>query len=410
MLSQVTKLVEYVNNLNANYTSLSYDEQKAMTIMERVQAYNWNFEICAVSMLLVIVLFYKFGTSVNTGKGKKVMTSINDFLNNELMFAKVGLATPERPGQLYTSERGNTWFSTFATGRSNIASVVANMHLAPLNNPLSLLMEGIIAYLFPALKSQELEDFVEVTIKPNGIYFGSETGELTNDKLKGRKDILSKFKFITAIVNKSVMNQVRDDHYYLSLCATSEHSSLPLQFVYMSEMNQLNGYIANYLSNSKTPLKEVLKESAGILKFLAFTDLPSEKPYNEEEWNKFTDDSRIVIRTSVPKSAADLKALNNLISIAVEVYDGYTVELHNKGFAFITNDMLRKSTTLRNQELQKLIKAAKMQALEEAKEKKLAEEKEKRRQMKGTLEQQKLDQKMKEKRERRQKNKMKVRM
>lgn len=410
MLSQVTKLVEYANRLNANYTALSYDEQKAMTILERVQVYNWSFEMCAVGVLLFIIVFYKVGTSINTGKARNVMTSVNNCLSDELMFASVGLPSAGRPGQLYTSERGNTWFTTFATGRSNIASVVANLHLAPLNNPMALLFEGFIAYAFPSLKSPEIEDFFEVTIKPNGIYFGSETAELTNDKLKSRKDILSKFKFITAIVNKSVMNQVRDDHYYLSLCSTSEHNSLPLEYVYMSEMNQLNGYISNYLSNSKSSLKEVLQKSTGILKFLAFTDLPSDKPYDEEEWNKFTDNARIVIRTSVPKNASDLKALNNLISLAIEVYDGYTAELSNKGFAFITNDMLKKATNVRNMELQKLIKAAKLKELEEAKEKKLAGEKEKRRQMKGTPEQQKLDQKMKEKRERRQKNKMKVRM
>ncbi|KAL3234348.1 Uncharacterized protein RNJ44_03110 [Nakaseomyces bracarensis] len=410
MFSQFTKFVEYVNSLNADYNALSYDEQKAMSIMERLQTYNWTFEACTVAILVFIVVFYKVGTSVNCSKAKKVMTSVNAFLNNELCFAKVGLASADQPGQLYTSGRGNTWFSTFATGRSNIASVIVNMHLAPLNNPMSLLIEGIIAYLFPSLKTQELEDFVEVTIKPNGIYLGTEAAELTNDKLKARKDILTKFKFITAIVNKSVMNEVHDEHYYLSLCGTSEHNSLPLEYVYMSEMNQLNGYAANYLSNSRTPLKEVLKESTGILKFMAFTDLPSEKPYNEKEWNTVTDDARIVIRTSVPKNSTDLEALNKLISIAVEVYDGYTAELNSKGFAYITNDMLKKSSNLRNQELQKLIKAAKLQALEDAKEKKLAEEKEKRRQMKGTLEQQKMDQKMKEKRERRQKNKMKVKM
>ncbi|KAI8382087.1 uncharacterized protein GWK60_M10571 [Nakaseomyces glabratus] len=410
MFGALSGMFEYINGLNAHYAALSYEEQKAMTIVERLSIYNWSFELCALGLLALVVLAYKVGTSINVGKAKKVMTSVNLFLNDELCFAKVGIVDPRFPTRMYNSERQNTWFTTFATGRSAIASIRVNLHLPPLNNPFTLFIEGILAYAFPVLKSKELESFIEVVIRPNGIHFGSTTQELTNDKLKARKDILAKFKFITAVVNKHVMNEVRDDHYFLSLCATTDNDALPQEYVFMSEMNQLNGFITNYLSKTKTPLNEALKQSNRILEFIAFTDLPSDKPFSVEEWNEETHDPRILIRTAVPNSTAELEALNKLISVAVEVYDNYTAELSTKGFAYVTNDMLKKSNNMRTQELEKLVKAAKMKALEEAKEKKLAEEKERRRQLKGTTEQQKLDQKMKEKRERRQRNKQKVRM
>ena len=105
-----------------------------------------------------------------------------------------------------------------------------------------------------------------------------------------------------------------------------------------------------------------------------------------------------------------MKLLNQIISLVVEIYDGFTQDLVQQSpNLFITNDILKRTTNLRQQELNKIKKFMKETELELAKEKKLELEKAKRRQLKASGQQEKVDQKMKEKRERRLKNKQRTR-
>ncbi|SCU87900.1 LAMI_0D07954g1_1 [Lachancea mirantina] len=405
ILDPLLKALEFVNQLNAKYFALSYEEQKAMTFLERLQAYNWTFELVVVAILVLMYVFYVGGTKLNTRRASKLFGAINESFH-ELAFAKVGFSTKGGQKKQFISEQNNTWFTSFTTGRSAIESITVQSHMYAHYNPIAMLVERLLAVFFPALVERDLKEFVDICVMPNGIYASTETGEAS----KNADEVLSNFKFVTAVVNKSDMAKVREENYYLSITHTAENDKLPVQYVFMSENNQLNGLIPHY---GGSRLHELLEKVGHFLTFISFTDLPEEKPVSDKLWEK-AQKPRCVIRCKLQTNAADLKLLQELISCVVGMYDTMTREyVQGTAAPYLSKDLLKKSHQLRSQELQKIQKVMKQVERELAIEKKQKLEKEKRREQRSRLsgeEQDKLDKKMREKRERRQRNKQKTRM
>lgn len=403
ILKPLLKGMEKINVLNGKYLSLTFEEQKNMSIWERVKVYNWTFELVALSILGLVFLFYKAGVMINESRAKRLFDSLNDFLKDDLQFARVGFSSKDAPKVSYIEEAQKTWFTSFATGRSAIASLSVRVHMYSRSNPVAMVMEKLLALAFPSAVIQDVAEYCEIVVKPSGVYVSNETA-----KPNGNADeVLNNFKFVTSIVNKSQMNEVRRDNYYFSLTRTSESDKLPIEYVFMSEINQLNDFTLHYAG---AKLKEKLKNASNILHFISFTDLPVMKPLTDKLWNS-TQQPRAVIHFSIPTSKEDVKNMQEIISSVVEVFDEFTKELVQKSpNVFVTNDVLKKSVQLRAQELAKIVKTMKQVEREMAQEKKQEAEKEKRRNLKASGEQEKFDQKMKEKRERRMRNKQKVRM
>ncbi|CCE90067.1 uncharacterized protein TDEL_0A07350 [Torulaspora delbrueckii] len=403
-LQPIIKGMDKVTALNAKYLALTFEEQKNMTFVERLRFYNWTFEIFALAMLVLVFVAYKYGVIVNENRAKKLFGSLNSFLQDDLQFARVGFSKGDGSKVPYIEEGQKTWYTTFATGRSAIASLSVRVHMFSRSNPVAMLMESLVNLMFPSsMTVKDVSEYCEVVIKPNGTFVSSETAKPNNDA----KDVVNKFKFITSIVNKSSMNELRRENYYLSLTHTSESDKLPVEYVFMSELNQLNGFTLHY---ADAGFNELLKRAGNFLQSICFTDLPANKPLTDKLWDA-TQKPRAVIRTKIPVSEQDLSLLKELVSAVVQIFDNVTREIVQKSpQAFINSDILKKSNQLRTQELARIVKAMKQVEREMAQEKKQEAEKEKRRQLKATGEQEKFDQKMKEKRERRLRNKQKVRM
>mgnify|MGYP003365401481 FL=1 len=396
--------LKFMNSLNADYKAIPYEEKIELSVLQRVRLYNWSFELFFIGVVIFITIIYKIGTSTNVARADKLYDSVHAFLRDELKFARVGFTAAAGETRLYMDQHMHTWLTSFSTGRSCIEGVTVNLHLFPRNNPLSMFLENVMGWYFPILALDTDAEFCEVEVKPNGVYVGSENANVNSNA----NELLNNFKFITSIVNKRVMNQARHDNYYLALTHTTEGDDLPNEYVYMSEINQLNGFITS--NCKKDVLDNLLRQSVDFLEFISFTDIPADKPTNASIWNA-TKQVRCIIRTHVPTTDKERLLLNQLISLVVEIYDNFTRTLVQKNEqSFITTDMLKKTNNLRTSELAKITKIAKEAALEKEKEEKKEVEKEKRRNLKKTGEQDKIDQKMKEKRERRQRNKQKVRM
>lgn len=404
LLQPIIKGMEKVTALNAKYLSLTFEQQKEMSLLERVKAYNWTFELFALGLLALVFLAYKYGVIVNENRAKKLFESLNGFLQDDLQFARVGFSKGDGPKVPYIEERQKTWFTTFATGRSAIESLSVRVHMFSRSNPVAMMMESLVNLLFPSsMTVKNVSEYCEVVIKPNGVYVSGEITKPNDDA----KDVVNKFKFITSIVNKSVMNELRRENYYLSLTRTTESDKLPVEYVFMSEMNQLNGFTLHYAT---ADFNDLLKRAGKFLQCISFTDLPASKPLTDKLWEA-TQQPRAVIRTNIPVTEQDLGLLKEIVSSVVQIFDTVTRELSQKSpQAFINSDILRKSNQLRSQELARIVKAMKQVEREMAQEKKQEAEKEKRRQLKASGEQEKFDQKMKEKRERRMRNRQKVRM
>ena len=403
--SPLSVVLEYMNSLNRNYTSLPAEERVAMGFVRRVQSYNWTLELVFVGIVLFMIGLYKYGTSANVSRANKLFDSVHAFLRDELSFSRVGFTVPGSKDIIYMDQHLHTWMTSFATGRSCIDCINVNLHLFPRNNPLSMFLENVVGWYFPILAFDIDNEFCEVIVRPNGVYVASEAANVNSNA----KELLTgSFKFIASIVNKRVMNQSRHDNYYLALTHTTDSDEIPEEYVYMCEMNQLSGFFGAY--SKQGALNELLKQASDFLDFISFTDLPGEKPENVSVWNA-TRLQRCVIRTKVPTSKRDLDLLNRIIALVVEIYDNYTRVLVQKSEpAFITADMLKKTGNLRTIEQEKIAKAAREAALAAEKENQKDIEREKRRNLKKSGELEKLDKKMKEKRERRQRNKQKVRM
>ncbi|CCK72043.1 uncharacterized protein KNAG_0I02580 [Huiozyma naganishii CBS 8797] len=405
LLGPLTSFMETVNSLNANYNALSYEELTAMGFVQRLKLYNWTFEMFSVGIVLFMFITYRIGVSMNLSRADKFFDSIHAVLKNNLGFSRVGLATSDPNGRkMYLDQHLHTWFTTFATGRSSISSVNVQLHLFGRNNPVNLSIDFLIGFFLPSLKFDHLEEYCEVILQPNGVYVGSDEAKVNGNA----NELLGNFKFTTSIVNKSVMTEVRNKNYFLSLTHVTENDKLPREYAFMSETNQLNDFIYKYAK--PTFNEEVLAKVTHLLEFISFTDLPAQKPETEQEWNS-KQQPRCVIRCKVPTSKKDLKLVNDVVVAAVEVFDNFTKDLVQKSSTvFITPDMLKKTKATRQQELSKIVKNAKKIAAEKALEDKKEAEKEKRRELKKSGNLEKSDQKMKEKRERRLRNKQRTRM
>ncbi|CCD26619.1 uncharacterized protein NDAI_0I00500 [Naumovozyma dairenensis CBS 421] len=401
-----------VNELNAKYNALTYEEQKAMTFFQRLTAYNWTFELFALGALFLVVCSYLIGSSLNTSRAKNLFNPLVQYLKDDLNFTRVGFTTASKKAQTFVSQHSNTWFTTFATGRSAIESITVRGHLISRNNPTAVFMEFLINLLFPALSTETASEYAEIIIKPNGVHVANETSNVNSN---AATLVDTNFKFISSIVNKTFMNESRDKNYFLSVTHIAENDSLAKEYVYMGEFNQLNRFMMEYSKGKGEILNKLLKKSVGFLQFISFTDLPSVRPMDEDEWAKSLV-PHVVIRTNFVSSKKDVEILKELISCVVEIIDNYTKGLVTKGTVagtadvIVTNEILKKTKNLRAQELAKIVKEMKMIEMEEQKEKRQEEERERRRQLKKSGEQEKIDKKMKEKRERRQKNKQRTRM
>jgi len=269
---------------------------------------------------------------------------------------------------------GPQLYTSYATGRINISGLLINFGLVSRQNYLLYLFETFASNFFESVKPQE--DFVEIKIKP-----------FPNEKINN---------FIFAIVNKDGMNETRNDNYYLSLTKTSESSSLPREFVFMSESNELNEKLLT------EELKVVLNKSGKVLKYLAITDLPKAKPVNEVE---FKSAPHLVLKLHLKTDKQSIEASRELIEQLIKFVDTITKFQ-------LKHDSAKKINGIRNTELAKIKKAIEEQKAEELKELKLEQERNARRDLAklSPEEQEKYDKKQREKRERRQRNRQKQRM
>ncbi|KAL2710262.1 hypothetical protein KLU848_1057 [Kluyveromyces marxianus] len=401
----IAKGIDYVNDLNKGFFQLSFEEQQELGIWGRIKYYNWNFEFAMLGIMVILFLISYYGKTLNNKYADKIFVTLNKFLLTELSFAKVGFSASGKKLP-YVEEQNNTWFTTFATGRSTIESVIIKAHLKPRHNPLALMTQVALANTFPSLVESDVNEFISVTITPNGQFVATEDAKVSPNAA----ETLSKFKFITSVVNKSVMTKARDSNYFLSLTHTSESDAVPLEYVFMSESNKLNGFIPHYTDSE---FGELLTKCSKFLQFIAFTDLPEEKPITDKLWDA-NQSPRCIIKTALITSDKDIELLKELISKVVEIFDTVTKEIQTKSTnTFVTADILKKSIQLRKEELAKIIKVMKQVEREMIQEKKLEEEKQKRKNLRNQHSEKELDkieQKKREKRERRMKNKQKVKM
>lgn len=241
-----------------------------------------------VTALAIIVLVHFWGVRRNRRIARAWILNHKDVLDQE--FAMVGFDiqdTPDTspqnakdeppPGAQQEKDIGSlailredsaTEFSSYVTGRNNIAFANITISLMHRQNPVALVGELLASFIFDTIP--EPRDTVTITLVP---FDGQEKALAPNATATGGKG--SKFdNFVWAVVNKKTMNRWRQERYDLSLTTTKDWEGLPRWCSLMTEAKEIGDLV---LTSQLKEEVEKLGEDGG-LEYLLVSDQRTEKP------------------------------------------------------------------------------------------------------------------------------------
>ncbi|KAG7797115.1 hypothetical protein KL929_002821 [Ogataea haglerorum] len=350
-----------------SFSEYSWPELADMSLLDRLKLYPWKLEMVSVGFIAAYVLTFFIGSKYN----EKL---VNNFLNANLdllkeQFSQVGVTRSK-----LLAKDDSEHYAFYATGRLNIESLTAKFKLQPRQNVFIWFLELVFDFFAGAVAP--LQDVVDLTFQ-----IDSQAGSNYDD-------------FIWAIVSKDNMNQLRKDNYFLSLTKTSESNKLPVEFVFMNEVPEMNEVLHHKKFNA------VLEKCKSFLKFVAVTDQSSEKP---ETVSDTTPSKKIVVQLRIPKSSAELEAAHELLKFLLNDYIDYVVSK-----ASFRAELTRRCKKTREAEVSKLRKLEEDLKKEQLAAKKLEDQK-KQKAGSDADEQRKHEKKQLERKQRRQMGKQKIR-
>ncbi|KAJ5899768.1 hypothetical protein N7495_004512 [Penicillium taxi] len=334
-------------------------------VWERTSPSDFKQEAMIMPFILIIVLFHLWGTRHNRSKAREWAKVHVPALQKE--FAVVGFDGVPRSASETESitvevadpetsikEKAPNEFTTYASGRQNVAFVDVNLKMPKRYNPITYLMEYVLSFFFesweaPSEKYEALlyafdgkeKDLVPVLAKDTNPL------KVNNSTYDG---------FIWAIVHKSYMSKFRVERYDASLAYSKDHPKLPSWVSVLSE----NAEITETLLTPE--LIKAIEQAGNDFEFLIATDQPVDKPTK--------------INETIPKKRIQL-------SVNLSPADGYasTLPIFNQFLRFTDKlvaaghfrpEVMRKVRSIREDEIKKL---RRVEEEEKAEERKLAAEK-----------------------------------
>lgn len=283
-----------------------------MSLLQRLKTNDWRLELFTLAVIFGFAFLFKIGDYFNYRKVSSFLSGVRGVFEEN--FALYGVGS----GKLYVKDSSEN-YSSYASGRENIAKVNINFRLAPRQNAFLWAIESIMSMFMESVIAPE--DRVDIVITPSAQYE----------------------HFITAIVSKLGMNDYRRLNYFLSLTRTTDSNLLPESFVFMSEANEFQEKtFTEKLSSSLNA------SMASYLRFVAFTDQPQEKP---EVLRDLIPQRRIVISSKVVTGKKQLADLSQLIAAIFDVVD----QIAAKEITFKI-DAARKIIKAREAEIDKIKK------------------------------------------------------
>lgn len=178
--------------------------------------------------------------------------------------------TGDESPEKFLKEDSPQKFSTYATGRQNVAFVDVTVTLIKRYSPMAMIIESGLSLFFDSFPSPE--ERVDAILYP----FDGKEALTVPSHLPGhelRKDSKSSYDtFVWAVVNKDNMKQLRDDRYDVSLTSTKDSSKLPVWATVMTESAEVTDLLL-------TPeLIKAIEEAGEAFEYLIITDQPIEKP------------------------------------------------------------------------------------------------------------------------------------
>lgn len=338
-----------------------------MTVFQRFKLNDWRLEAFTLAFTLFFILSYKIGDLVNQGKVKTFLRGIKDVFEEN--FYQFGVDDKN----LFVKDSSES-FSSYATGRENIARAYITFRLMPRQNIFLWTMEYLFSFFTESVPDPK--DRVDIVLLPSADYEN----------------------FITAVVSKIGMNEFRKFNYFLSLTKTTDSESLPESFVLMSEANEFHEKTLTEQFASSLELS-----MASFLRYVAFTDQPNEKP---EAIHDLVPRRRVILSLNLPTGKKELEQFSKLFAAVLDVVD----QMAEKKIVFRQEALKKivKNRELEVKKIEKLQDEVKQQEAAEEKAKLKKKEREEARNM-SRDEQLKAEKRAQERKQRKLQKRMKVR-
>lgn len=252
---------------------------------ERTTVDDFKLEMYILPFLFALIAVHVWGTRRNRSKARNWAKAHAPLLQTE--FVQVGYLKPAEgsnsihAGDLVAAlteaakldnvlrEKKADEYTTYATGRQNVAFVDFKLTLAKRFNPFLRFGEHILPLFFESFPppQERLEatayvfDGQESKIAP--AYGKTDAKKVSNSTFDG---------FVFAVVHKDIMKRLRDDRYDLSLTTTRDHAKLPVWTTVMSESAEVTDTLL-------TPdLIKAIHDAGDAFEALVVSDQPMDQP------------------------------------------------------------------------------------------------------------------------------------
>ncbi|KAK2877773.1 hypothetical protein FQN49_001200 [Arthroderma sp. PD_2] len=331
-------------------------------VWERTSPKDFVQEAFVIPFIIIIAVLHMWGAGKNRRKAKTWAQANIPVLCDE--FAVVGYTgvprnTSSSEGIKITDkifkEKALDEFTTYATGRQNIAFVDVTIKMLKRYNPLLLFGEMILGLFFDAMTPST--EKVEIVAYP---FDGKEKDLVPATPLDMEADKRSKSNastydgFVFAIVHKNAMRRLREDRYDVSLTFTKENAKIPSWLTVMSESAEITDLML-------TPeLVKAIEETGDLFDYLIVTDQPMEKPSTIEE---ATPRKRTILSLRVPSSsdAPEYASSSNMLRAFIRLSDRLVSVAHFRP------EVTRKLRNTREEEIRKMKRADQEEKAEERK-------------------------------------------
>ncbi|MCJ1473101.1 hypothetical protein MMC13_001751 [Lambiella insularis] len=255
-------------------------------------------------------------------------------------------------------ERTAQEYTTYATGRQNVAYVDINIKLYKRYNPFTWLLELLLSTFFDSIKAPI--ERMEATLHP---FDGKEKETIPVTSEKEQASLTERVKglqssydpFVWALVNKDHMRRVREDRYDISLTITKDHPKLPQWASVMSESAEVTDTLL-------TPELIKMVEQAGdeAFEYLIMSDLPIDKP---QKLDQTIPHKRITLSLHLPSSISPsaYSKTTPLFAYFLRLTDNLVANAHFRP------EVTRKIKATREDESRKLRRADEEEKAEERK-------------------------------------------
>ncbi|KAL8902468.1 MAG: hypothetical protein Q9207_004689 [Kuettlingeria erythrocarpa] len=285
-------------------------------VWERTSPADFKNEAFIIPFIILLAALHVWGRRKNKRKANLWAKTHIPILEKEFASVGHGKTAKERLGRASTSdevagagdrdfsaegllkEKTAQEFTTYATGRQNVAFTDITVKLFKRYNPMTLAIEMIFSFLFESMRAPK--EYMEMTMYA----FDGKEKELVPVKSKAELDAKeSRFKglpnsgydaCVWAVVHKEQMKGLRDERYDVSLTATKDHKSLPVWASVMSESAEVTETLL-----TKELVECVEKAGEDAFEYLIVTDQPIDKPLKLDD---ATPKKRLLLGLRLPAS------------------------------------------------------------------------------------------------------------